>query len=116
MMMFGFGKQTKKFKNIDAKAFQELMKDRDTVVLDVRTPAEKADGVISGYEMINFMSPEFPNQVAQLDKNKRYLVYCRSGARSSQACHTMAEMGFKNTYNLVGGIKAWNSINISEKR
>ncbi|ELR73386.1 rhodanese-like domain protein [Fulvivirga imtechensis AK7] len=108
--MFGFGKKTSKYENIDAGEFQELMKDKDVVVLDVRTPAEKAEGTIPGYKMINLMSPDFANQVSQLDKSKKYLVYCRSGNRSRQACQIMAGMGFENLYNLVGGIGAWNSM------
>jgi rhodanese-related sulfurtransferase len=42
-----------------------------------------------------------------LDKSKNYYVYCRSGARSEQACHLMSQMGFENTFNLLGGIMQW---------
>ena len=108
--MFGFGRQTNKYQNIDAGEFRELMKDKDAVVLDVRTPGEVADGVVPGYKMINLMSPDFEDQVSKLDKSKKYLVYCRSGNRSGQACQIMADLGFENLYNLVGGIGAWNSM------
>ena len=107
--MFGFGFKTTKYQNIGAKEFQGLMKDKNAVVLDVRTPAETRDGVIPGYKMINLMSPDFINQVGKLDKSKTYLVYCRSGNRSGQACSAMADLGFTKLYNLVGGISAWKN-------
>lgn len=107
--MFGFGYKTTKYQNIGAKEFHDLMKDKDAVVLDVRTPAETRDGVIPGYKMLNSMSPDFDNQIKKLDKNKKYLVYCRSGNRSGQACRIMADKGFDKLYNLVGGIAAWNN-------
>lgn len=97
------------YQNIDAAQFEELMKQEDTVVLDVRSPQELADGSISGYTMINFFDSDFASSVQQLDKSKTYLVYCRSGNRSGQACAMMSDMGFKNLYNLKGGIGAWNS-------
>lgn len=107
--MFGFGYKTTKYQNIGAKEFQSLMKDKNAVVLDVRSPAETRDGVIPGYKMINLMSSDFLDQVGKLDKNKTYLVYCRSGNRSGQACNAMAGLGFTKLYNLIGGISAWKS-------
>ena len=43
----------------------------------------------------------------QLDKSKAYFVYCRSGARSARACAVMEQSGFPVTFNLLGGIIAW---------
>ena len=43
-----------------------------------------------------------------LDKSKSYFIYCRSGARSGQACQLLNQMGIKATYNLDGGILSWN--------
>ena len=39
-----------------------------------------------------------------MNKDKTYFVYCRSGNRSGQACKLMGDLGFKNLYNLSGGI------------
>lgn len=104
--MFGFGK--KKYKDINADEFEALREKEDVVVLDVRSPAEVSQGAIPGYTMINIMSPSFRNEVEKLDKSKTYLVYCRSGNRSGQACQLMADMGFEKLYNLRGGIGAWS--------
>ena len=49
----------------------------------------------------------FIYKLEELDKTKTYYVYCRSGARSGQACKIMSELGFEKAYNLVGGILAW---------
>ena len=64
------------------------------VLIDVRTPAEHADGHLDGSLNIDVSAPDFRDQVAQLPKDDAYLVYCRSGNRSAQAAAIMAEMGF----------------------
>jgi rhodanese-related sulfurtransferase len=57
---------------------------------------------------IDYNSSDFEQQLDGLDKSKTYLVYCRSGNRSGKACHTMLDKGFKQVYNLDGGISAWS--------
>ena len=50
---------------------------------------------------------DFDKKVAELDKNKTYLVHCASGVRSVRACEKMKRMDFKELINLQGGMKAW---------
>lgn len=95
------------FKNLDVAAFKAKMEDENTVVLDVRTPRETAQGMIEGAIELDIKAPDFAEQVAQLDKDKTYLVYCRSGRRSVTACNIMAEQGFPELYNLLGGYLEW---------
>ena len=97
------------FKDISVEEFQELMKADDTVVLDVRTPQEEVEGVIPNAQLINLMDRSFPEEIEKLDKDKSYLVFCRSGGRSVTACKFMASKGFTKLYNLLGGIQAWNA-------
>lgn len=97
------------FQNISADEFAELKEKEGYVVLDVRSPMELAEGSVEGHTMINMFDPSFVERINQLDKEKSYLVYCRGGNRSSQACMAMSQMGFKNLYNLNGGIGAWNT-------
>lgn len=97
------------YQNIGPEEFKSLSEQDDAVILDVRSPAEKAEGVIPGYKMINFFSGDFADEVSRLDKNKTYLLYCRSGNRSGSACGLMASKGFTKLYNLNGGIHAWNA-------
>ena len=108
--MFGLFTQEKQFKNIDAPEFAQLMKDKDTVILDVRSPQELGEGSVPGHKMISLFDPSFQAKIAKLDKTKTYLVYCRSGNRSKTACSVMANLGFQKLYNLKGGVHAWNSI------
>lgn len=96
-----------KFKNIGADEFAALAKDKNTVVIDVRSPGETAQGKIPGAKEMNLMGPGFKQQIAKLDKTKTYLVYCRSGNRSATACGMMAAEGLENLYNLSGGYSAW---------
>ncbi len=53
------------------------------------------------------MGSSFAQKVAALDKDKTYFVYCRSGNRSGNACEMMSKDGFKNLYNLSGGMMNW---------
>jgi len=81
----------------------------DLQILDVRTPAEVAQGKIEGALVADVTSSNFHTQIAQLDKSKPYLVYCRSGRRSLTACQLMQKAGFSQVYNLEGGYQAWSS-------
>ena len=76
-------------------------------LIDVRTPEEIAEGKIDGALEMNFYDSNFKEQLAQLDKEKPVLVYCRSGNRSGKAAKLMNEMGFKQVYDLIGGYSEW---------
>jgi rhodanese-related sulfurtransferase len=81
--------------------------DANAVILDVRTPGECSQGVIPNAEMADILNgPSFMQKVASLNKEKTYYVYCRSGARSAQACRILQENGI-SCFNLLGGISAW---------
>ncbi len=87
----------------------QLAKDGNAVVIDVRTDAEIADGIIPNAIHIDiYKGQEFVNELEELNKNKNYYVYCRSGNRSGQACNIMKQLGFENTYNLEGGMLDWS--------
>jgi phage shock protein E len=74
----------------------------DTVIIDVRTPAEFATGHLDGSVNIDVQSPDFAAQVMELDPNGEYFIYCRSGNRSGQAIAQMSQMGFDGE-NLTNG-------------
>ena len=87
---------------------QALTEQQQAVVLDVRTQEEFESGYIPKAINIDIqMGPSFIDEINSLDKTKSYYVYCRSGARSSQAVQLMRELGFNNTFNLLGGILDW---------
>jgi rhodanese-related sulfurtransferase len=87
---------------------EQLNNDANAVVLDVRTDAEVADGIIPNAIHIDIYKGQgFIDEVEDLDKTKSYYIYCRSGNRSGQACNIMEQLGFENTYNLEGGMLEW---------
>ena len=86
----------------------KLDSDSNSVTLDVRTPDEFNTSRISNSVNIDFYNPQlFMEKVQKLDKNVSYFVYCRTGVRSANSCLLMKELGFNNTYNLIGGIVDW---------
>ena len=105
-----FDKKPMSYQNINAKEFAELKEKENHVVLDVRSPGELSEGAVPGHTQINLFDNNFVDKLSKLDKSKTYLVYCRGGNRSGKACKQMAGMGFKNLYNLQGGVGAWNTM------
>lgn len=91
--------------NVNVTEFANHM--QGAQLLDVRTPEEWNEGIIEGAIMANVFDADFEAQLAKLDKGKPVAVYCKSGGRSGQAMAKMHELGFKEVYNLNGGIGAW---------
>lgn len=79
------------------------------VILDVRTPEEFLGEHIENAVNLDYYSDTFRNDLNKLDKNKTYLIYCRSGSRSENALNIMKELDFGEVYNMSGGIIKWNS-------
>jgi rhodanese-related sulfurtransferase len=88
---------------------QENQNNPDFSLLDVRTPQEFSQSHIEGAALLNYQSPDFKSKVQELDTNKTYLVYCRSGMRSSASADTMKSLGFQKVYNILGGIMEWET-------
>jgi rhodanese-related sulfurtransferase len=93
--------------NMNVKDFSKKTAESGVVILDVRTPGEFMTGHIQDAQNIDFESGSFESQIESLDKNSTYAVYCRSGNRSGQAVKVMQDAGFKNIYNLDGGVIDW---------
>ncbi len=103
--------QNSKHKDVDVAASTVLMQDKDIVILDVRTPKEIAQGKIEGAVEINWFDGDSAEKIKTLDKNKTYLVYCKSGGRSGKCVNMMSDAGFESLYNLEGGYTAWVKAN-----
>lgn len=86
------------------------------VVLDVRTPAEHAEGALPGSVLIDFYDDDFVEQVQALDRDVPYLVYCRSGARSAKTAEVMGQLGFAGVSDLGGGVLAWREAGLPLER
>ncbi|MDD5240194.1 MAG: rhodanese-like domain-containing protein [Sulfuricella sp.] len=93
-------------KEIDVHGLHSLLGEKEKFVLvDVRGDNEVAYGVIEGAQHLPLHL--LPIKADEFDKNIHTIFYCRSGARSAQACAFMAAKGHDNVYNLQGGIMAW---------
>ncbi len=88
---------------------QENKDNPNFVILDVRTPEEFLDEYIENAVNLDYYSDTFRNDLDKLDKNKTYLIYCRSGRRSENTLNIMEELDFREVYNMLGGIIKWKS-------
>ncbi len=95
--------------HLAAADFAAALKRPNTVILDVRTPAEFAQGHLKNAVNLDIEGADFTTQLGRVDKTKAYAVYCHSGNRSGAALQEMAQLGFAETYDLAGGIGAWES-------
>ncbi|ACD65796.1 Rhodanese domain protein [Sulfurihydrogenibium sp. YO3AOP1] len=107
LLIFGFSFA---YQDLNAKQFYEMIqKEKDVIILDVRTPQEYQEGHISN--AINIPVQILGQQLDKLKnfKDKKILVYCRSGHRSAIASQILDRAGFKNVYNLKGGLLEWKA-------
>lgn len=83
------------------------------IVLDVRTPEEFEEARIPGAVLLDIHDPRFVEELEGLDRDRTYLVYCRSGNRSWTACRYMLSIGFSDVFNLGSGVIGWDGPLIS---
>lgn len=93
---------------INSKEFFVIGHEPNVEILDLRTPEEYNYGHIGGVTNLNFNDTlNFISAIDKLDKNKTYLIYCRTDKRSGTTLQIMKEKGFRNVHLLKGGILAW---------
>lgn len=92
------------------KMIKENKNNLDLIILDIRTLAEYDDGHIERAENIDYSSFDFEETLEEMDRNRKYIIYCRSGVRSSNSCDIMKDLGFHDLYNIKGGIDAWKKM------
>ena len=100
---------SKSIVNENAEAFAATIQNSGVVVLDVRTSGEFESGHIANSVNIDVEAGSFQNEIANLDKNAQYAVYCHSGRRSGIASESMQKSGFKEIHNLKDGIISWQA-------
>ena len=84
----------------------------DFIIIDVRTPEEYASGRIEKAINLDYYSETFADELDRLDKDKTYLIYCRSARRTGQALDMMEELGFVEVYNMLGGMVRWEAVGL----
>lgn len=109
------GQTDKVVTDLDPKAFAEkIAVANGAQILDVRTPEEFNGQHLDNALNINVNYSGFDKEVAQLDKTKPVFVYCLAGGRSSKAASHLADLGFKEVYNMEGGITKWNALGLGK--
>lgn len=102
--------------SLNANDFQnKISSTTKAVIIDVRTPEEFAEGHIANAQNINWNSGEAESMINQLDPSKPYFVYCLSGGRSSSAAKYLRSKGFKEVYELSGGMMKWRAASLPEE-
>jgi thioredoxin len=101
--------------NINVADFAKKLEEHpEFTLIDVRTPGEYDKGHLSNAVNIDWNGADFASKIETLDKEKPVLLYCLSGGRSSSAMMKLKEMGFKEVYNMEGGIMKWRAANMPE--
>jgi rhodanese-related sulfurtransferase len=108
--------QQAKGENLSAAQFKEGIEKGNVTILDVRTSGEVASGYIEGAQNIDWYASDFKERASKLDKTKPVYIYCAAGGRSSSAISTMKALGFKEVYDLEGGMGAWRKAGYPVKK
>lgn len=97
------------------QAFQDkITATENATIVDVRTAEEYAGGHLDKSTNIDWTAEGFDAKIAKLDKSNPYFVYCLSGGRSGAAAAHMRELGFKEVYEMEGGMMKWRSAGLPE--
>ena len=83
--------------------------DKNFAILDIRTPGEFQAGHLANSILIDYYSQTFADQLKRLDKTKSYLVYCRTGNRSTKSLELFKKLKFQKVYHMSSGISGWKS-------
>ena len=99
------------YQDLSAPQFRQMLDQpengADIVLLDIRTPGEYKAGHIRGSVLLDYYARDFIDQLKTLDREKTYLVYCRSGNRSAKSLSVFNQLGFRQVYHLKTGIRGW---------
>ncbi|MEX2017192.1 MAG: rhodanese-like domain-containing protein [Candidatus Pacearchaeota archaeon] len=91
---------------LSSDEFSELIQNENVFVINAHTPyygeIEGTDLIAENWENMKYYAEQLPK-----DKNTSIAIYCRSGAMSEVASKQLAEMGYKNIYDLKGGMNSW---------
>ena len=95
------------FIDVNVSQAKEMIDSGEFFLLDVRTQGEYNEGHINGSTLIPVELIE--SKLDEIPKDEKILVYCRSGRRSAQASQILVDNGFKQVYNMKGGIIEWTN-------
>jgi rhodanese-related sulfurtransferase len=97
--------KNEEFKSVTSTEAEELIASGKVVIIDVRSEEGFSESHIPYAKNIPLKTLEATQ--AELDKNGTYLIVCKAGKTSEIASRQLAESGYKNIYNLSGGMESW---------
>ncbi len=96
-------------KNIKPDEFLKLTSEpHDFIIIDCRTKGEIENQCLEHNFNIDLYDSSSLKIINDLNPDSKYIIYCQSGGRSQYLCDYLISNGFKNIYNLEGGILNWN--------
>jgi rhodanese-related sulfurtransferase len=98
------------YTDVSVQQAKGMIDRQEVFILDVRTEGEYAAGHIKGSTLLavqDIPKQELAEKLKEIPKDRKILVYCRSGSRSAKASGILAENGFSQVYNMQGGITEW---------
>ncbi len=95
------------YTDVSIQQAREMIDRSDVLILDVRTQEEYDVGHIKNSTLIPVQVLD--KRLNELPRDKKILVYCKSGSRSAQASQILVNNGFKEIYNMKGGITDWTN-------
>ncbi|MFC3415730.1 rhodanese-like domain-containing protein [Algoriphagus hitonicola] len=88
--------------------FQSKFQTGEGILLDVRTPAEINQGLLSkNAKIIDIYANDFSKRVLELPKDQKIYIYCSAGIRSEQAANFLIQNGYTQVFHLKGGLGDW---------
>lgn len=101
--------------NLSAAEFAAKIKEVPTApIIDVRSAGEFAGGHLANAQNIDWNGGDFDQKISSIDKSKPVFVYCLSGGRSGSAAAKMRADGFKEVYEMNGGMMKWRAAQLPE--
>jgi hydroxyacylglutathione hydrolase len=110
----GTGKPISSLGTLSVQQLNSKLKNREVTLLDVREPREWKEGYVEGAERIFF--GELAEKTCSLPKHKPIAVTCSVGNRSSIGASILKRKGFKEVYNVLGGMTAWENLGYPTKK
>lgn len=99
-------KNGQSYQNIGAGELHGLLQKESVALVDVREPEELEEtGFIPG--AVNIPLGQIEKRAVEISRDRKVVIYCRSGRRSAEAAKLLTEKGYTDVYNLEGGITAW---------
>ncbi len=92
---------------LTADELRPQLKEKDFQLIDVRPPMKYAQFHIFGFQ--NIPLKEIKKRAKTLDKNKKTIVICQTGAKGNEACKRLKRRGFKDIHNVRGGLSTWGA-------